>query len=169
VGVAAKVIARNRGIDPQLIEEYFTAGLIHDIGKIPLNAVLPREYLLTIKNADMGKAPLVRAEAEYLGVTHNEVGARVLQAWKIEGALADAVIHHHRYTSYTGEHRDLLYNVVAANYFASLLEIGFAGDCHPEKPVPLVWQTLGISRGIFEEIRPVVDEEIVKAQIFLNL
>jgi HD-like signal output (HDOD) protein len=174
VGVAAKILARKRGIDPTLLEEYFAAGLLHDIGKIPLNAVLPREYLLIIKSADTGPdqktgVSLVRAEAERLGLTHNEVGARVFQAWRIGGALEDAVIHHHNYAAYAGEHKDLLYSVVAANYFASLMGIGFAGDCHPEKPAPLVWKTLGISRDIFNDIRPVVDDEMAKAQIFLNL
>jgi hypothetical protein len=49
------------------------------------------------------------------------------------------------------------------------MEIGCSGDCHPEKPVPLVWGTLGISRGLFDDIKPIVDEEIARAQIFLNL
>ena len=169
VGVAAKIIARKRGIDPNLHEEYFAAGLLHDIGKIPLNAVLPREYLLTVKSADTAKVSLVRAEAEYLGITHNEVGARVFRMWRIEGALEDAVIHHHNAAAYTGKYRDLLYNVAAANYFACLMEIGFAGDCHSEKPAPPVWETLGISLDLFEDIRPMVDEEMAKAQIFLNL
>jgi len=37
VGVSAKAITKKRGIDPKLLEEYFAAGLFHDIGKIPLN------------------------------------------------------------------------------------------------------------------------------------
>jgi putative nucleotidyltransferase with HDIG domain len=169
VGVAAKILARKRGVDPKLLEEYFAAGLLHDIGKIPLNAVLPREYLLSIKSADIGKVSLVRAVAEFLGVTHNDVGARVFRAWRIVGALEDVVIHHHSSAAYTGEHRDLLYSIEAANYFVSLMEIGFAGDCHPEKPAPPVWATLGINGDIFDDIRPIVDGELAKAQIFLNL
>ncbi|GHV32225.1 HD family phosphohydrolase [Spirochaetia bacterium] len=169
VGVAAKVLARKRGVDPNLLEEYFTAGLLHDIGKIPLNAVLPQDYLLTIKSADLGKVSLVQAEAEDLGITHNDVGARILKAWRIEGALEDVVTHHHTCAAYAGKHTDLLYSIVAANYFACLMEIGFAGDCHPAKPAPLVWKALGIGRDLFDDIRPIVDEEIVKAQIFLNL
>jgi HD-like signal output (HDOD) protein len=168
-GVAAKILARKRGVDSRLLEEYFAAGLLHDIGKIPLNAVLSREYLLTVKSADIGKVSLVRAEAEYLRVTHAEVGGRVFRAWRIGGALEDAVIHHHSAGAYTGEHRDLLYSVTAANYFACLAEKGFAGDCHPEKPGAQVWKTLGIHQDIFEDIKPIVDGEMAKAQIFLNL
>ncbi|MCL2879605.1 MAG: HDOD domain-containing protein, partial [Treponema sp.] len=38
VGVAAKMLAKQRGIESKQREEYFTAGLLHDIGKIPLNS-----------------------------------------------------------------------------------------------------------------------------------
>jgi putative nucleotidyltransferase with HDIG domain len=169
VGVAAKLIARKRGVDPKLLEEYFTAGLLHDIGKIPLNAALPRGYLLAMKDADSRSIPLFQGETENLGLNHNEAGALVVQAWRIEGALGDAVIHHHAYTEYAGEHKELLYSIVAANYFASLMEIGFSGSRHPRKPETVVWETLGLAWEDLEEIKPIVDEEIEKAQIFLNL
>jgi putative nucleotidyltransferase with HDIG domain len=169
VGVAAKFIARKRGIDPMLLEEYFTAGLLHDIGKIPMNGVLPKEYLLTIKDADVCGVSLFRVETENMGINHNEVGEMVVKAWRIEGALGDAVIHHHNCVEYRGDHKDVLYSVAAANYFASLEEIGFSGDRHPEKIDVVVWDALGVNREILEKIRPTVDQEIEKAQIFLNL
>jgi putative nucleotidyltransferase with HDIG domain len=169
VGVAAKFIARKRGVDPMLLEEYFTAGLLHDIGKIPMNEVLPKGYLLTIRDADLRGVPLFRVETENMGVNHNEVGERVVKAWRIEGALGDAVIHHHNYLEYGGDHKDVLYSVVAANYFASCEEIGFSGDRHPEKVDGVVWDALGVNREILEKIKPAVDQEIEKAQIFLNL
>jgi HD-like signal output (HDOD) protein len=169
VGVAAKLIARKRGIDSRMLEEYFTAGLLHDIGKIPLNAALPRGYLLAVKDADFRNIPLFQGETETLGLNHNEAGELVAKAWRIEGALADAVIHHHAYTEYAGEHRDLLYTIVAANYFASRMEIGFSGSRHPRKPEHMVWETLGLAWEDIEGIKPAVDDEIEKAQIFLNL
>jgi HD-like signal output (HDOD) protein len=169
VGVATKLIARKRGLDPRLLEEYFTAGLLHDIGKIPLNAVLPRGYLLTVRDADSRKIPLFQAETENLSLNHTGVGELVVKAWHIEGSLGDAVIHHHNYAAYEGEHKDLLYSVVAANYFAAFMEMGFSGDRYPQKPEGMVWEALGVTWESFESIKPIVDEEIGKAQIFLNL
>ncbi|MFP3043356.1 HDOD domain-containing protein [Treponema primitia] len=169
VGVAAKLIARKRGVDPRLLEEYFTAGLLHDIGKIPLNGVLPGDYLLAIKDADLKGLSLFRTETENLGTNHNEVGERVLKFWRIEGALRDAVIHHHNCAEYEGDHKDLLYSVAAANHFASFMKIGFSGDCHPEKVDAVVWETLGLNWETLENIKPIVDNEIEKAQIFLKL
>jgi putative nucleotidyltransferase with HDIG domain len=169
VGVTAKHMAKERGIDPKLHEEYFTAGLLHDIGKIPLNAVFPKDYLHAILTADSKKVPLLRIEERNLGITHNEVGGMVVSAWKIEGALKDAVIHHHDYDEYTGEHSDVLYSVVVANYFAALTETGYSGDRYPEVPGPAIWRTLGVKWEHLEEIKSIVDEEISKAQVFLNL
>jgi HD-like signal output (HDOD) protein len=169
VGVAAKLIARKRGIDPRLLEEYFTAGLLHDIGKIPLNAALPSGYLLAIRDADSRGIPLFQGETESLGFSHAEAGGLVVQAWRLEGALGDAVIHHHNYTDYAGKHRDLLYSIVAADYFANRMEIGFSGNRHPREPEDVVWKTLGLVWEDMEDIQPVVAGEIEKAQIFLNL
>jgi putative nucleotidyltransferase with HDIG domain len=169
VGVAAKHIARKRGVDPRLLEEYFTAGLLHDIGKIPLSAVLPRGYLLAVRDADSRMIPLFQGESENLGLNHVEAGALVTKAWRIEGALRDAVVCHHAYRDYTGEHRDLLHTIVAANFFASRMGIGFSGDRHPLMPEDGVWKTLGLSWETIEDIKPIVDDEIEKAQIFLNL
>jgi putative nucleotidyltransferase with HDIG domain len=169
VGVAAKLIARKRGIDPKLLEEYFTAGLLHDIGKIALNAALPESYLLAVKDADSRRIPLFQGETDNLGVNHAEAGELVVKAWRIKGPLEDAVIHHHNYTDYAGEHKDLLHTIVAANYFASFMEIGFSGNRHPRKPENVVWETLGLAWEDIEDIKPIVDDEIEKAQIFLNL
>ncbi|MDR0597753.1 MAG: HDOD domain-containing protein [Treponema sp.] len=169
VGVAAKLIARKRGVDPRLLEDYFTAGLLHDIGKIPLNAALSGGYLLAVKDADSRRVPLFQGETEKLGINHSEAGKLVVNAWRIGGGLADAVIHHHAYRDYAGEHKDLLYSIVAANYFASFMEIGFSGCRHPRRPEDTVWETLGLAWEDIEDIKPVVDKEIEKAQIFLNL
>jgi putative nucleotidyltransferase with HDIG domain len=169
VGVAAKILAKRRGVDAKQMEEYFTAGLLHDIGKIPLNAVLSKEYMLTVSVADRERISLFRAEEKNLGMTHNAAGALIVKAWRLEGAVGEVIIHHHNYLDYTGPHQDILLSIVAANRFASIMEIGFSGDRYPEKTGDLVWETLGVSRDVFDGIEATVNEEIEKAKIFLRL
>jgi HD-like signal output (HDOD) protein len=169
VGVAAKIIARKRNIDIKQTEEYFTAGLLHDIGKIPLNAVLSKDYMLTVSASDRERISLYRAEDKTLGINHCEAGGMIVQAWRLEGAVGDTITYNHGYTAYDGPHKDVLYSIVAANRFAGIMEIGFSGDRYPEKTDPLIWEFLGIDRGIFDEIEITVNEEIEKAQIFLKL
>jgi HD-like signal output (HDOD) protein len=169
VGLTAKCIARKRGVNPRLLEEYYAAGLLHDIGKLCLNAALPGEYPAAVRDAASRKMPLFQGETERLGLNHNEAGELAAKAWRIEGALGDAVIHHHNYTDYRGEHKDLLYSIVAADYFAAVMETGFSGSPYPRKPENTVWETLGIAWEDVEGMKPAVDEEIKKARVFLAL
>ena len=169
VGVSAKLLAKKRGVDPKLTEEYFTAGLLHDIGKIPLNAVHAKEYMLTVSIADRYRKPLFEAEAGSLGLDHCTAGAMISSAWKLEGAVGDAIVYHHKCEEYSGNSRDVLFSVAAANHFASLSEIGFSGDRFPAHVSPVIWNTLNVSKEIFQEIEESVNNEIGKAEIFLKI
>jgi putative nucleotidyltransferase with HDIG domain len=169
VGVAAKLLAKRRGIDAKQTEEYFTAGLLHDIGKIPLNTVLSREYMLTISTADRERISLFQAEEKTLGINHCTTGAMIVKAWKLEGPVGDGIMYHHSCAEYEGDHKDLLFTVAAANHFATTMEIGFSGDRYPEKDGDIITETLGIGKDGFDEIEQKVNEEIEKAEIFLKL
>jgi putative nucleotidyltransferase with HDIG domain len=169
VGVAAKVLAKHRGIDSKLTEEYFTAGLLHDIGKIPLNAVLSKEYVMAISVSDRERISLHRAEGQILGIDHTKSGAMIASAWKLEGAVGDAIAHHHAYMEYEGPFKDILFSVVLANRFASIMGIGFSGNRYPEKLDNAVWEFLKLDRSIFDEIEQVVNQEIEKAKVFLRV
>ena len=168
VGVTAKLLAKKRGVDSKFHEEYFTAGLLHDIGKIAINAVLADDYLLTVYSADRDKIPLIEAEEKDLSFNHCSIGQRIASAWKLDGPVADTIVFHHN-MEYSGSHVDILRSVALANYFASANEIGFAGDRKPEKPAAKIWEELGINDNIFTEIETVVNEEIEKAKIFLKI
>ena len=169
VGVAAKVLAKQRGVDIKQTEEYFTAGLLHDIGKIPLNAVLSKEYMLTVSTADHERIPLYKAEDKMLGINHCGAGVMIVKAWKLEGAVGDAIVNHHSYTMYDGAHKDIVHSIVTANRFAAVMEIGFSGDRYPEKIGDQVWESLGIDKDFFSGIEKSVNDEIEKAKIFLRL
>ena len=169
VGVAAKIIAKKRNVDTKQLEEYFTAGLLHDIGKIPINAVFPQEYVTTISKADRDRTALYRTEDEILKINHCVSGDKIVSAWKLEGAVGDAIRFHHFYGDYEGEYRDVLYSVIIANRFANIMEIGFSGDRYPDKVDPRVWEYLNIQKDIFDEIEDTVNLEIEKAKVFLNI
>ena len=169
VGVSAKLLAKKRGVDVKMTEEFFTAGLLHDIGKIPLNAVLLKEYMLTVSIADRERISLIKAEKDSLGLNHCSAGALIAAAWKLDGAVRDSIEFHHDYEGYTGDNKDVLYSIAAANRFASISEIGFSGDRYPD-PLPAeVWDALNVSKDVFDEIVENVNNEIEKAEVFLKI
>ena len=169
VGVTAKLIARRRSVDPRLVEEYFIAGLLHDIGKIPMNNVFKERYLAVLSRADRERISLVDAERRELGFDHTDVGKQIGTAWNIGGAVIDAAFAHHDVGGYEGEHRDLVATVHVANYFMNLAEVGFAGDRFPGTPSQEVYQRLGIGLSLLDELESAVDTEIAKAEVFLKV
>jgi HD-like signal output (HDOD) protein len=168
VGVASKLLAKKRGIDQKRLEEYFTAGLLHDIGKIPLNAIASEAYAVTVKAARQKGQPLIRAEDKLLGINHCVCGSWIVNAWKLQGPVGDVIIYHHNCGAYGGACRDLLYNVALANYFIQQYEIGFAGDSFPEL-APEIWGVLGVDYDITRALDAAVIGEIERAQVFLKL
>ncbi|MFW6180931.1 MAG: HDOD domain-containing protein, partial [Spirochaetota bacterium] len=81
VGVASKLIAEKIGVPANLREEFFIAGLLHDIGKIPMNDLYEEPYMKAIRDADLKKRRLVEVEEEVLGITHTEVGKMIAEKW----------------------------------------------------------------------------------------
>ncbi len=169
VGVTAKLIARRRGVDPKAVEEYFAAGLLHDVGKIPLNNALPDEYVRTMALADRERLPLFLAEKRALDLDHCEAGRVVAESWKLGGAIADAIAFHHTHESYRGDHGDVVRTVAVANYFANREGIGFSGNLFPDKPGPEVYGLLDMEKSWLEELEAPVAAEIEKAKVFLKL
>jgi putative nucleotidyltransferase with HDIG domain len=74
----------------------FTAGLLHDIGKVALNPVIGEEAQTAIRTRikEGGKSS-VEAEMEVLGTDHAHVGSCLLQSWKLPEEIVEAVGNHH--------------------------------------------------------------------------
>ncbi|MBM3822372.1 MAG: HDOD domain-containing protein [Verrucomicrobia bacterium] len=74
----------------------YTAGLIHDIGKILMNQALDNKTKEAIQKIIEGQGlSLLEAERAVLKTDHAEVGAHLLQLWKLPEIVIEAVANHH--------------------------------------------------------------------------
>jgi len=75
--------------------DIFLAGLLHDIGWIVFDKIVPEKMLAAIKlKEDTGRWSL-EMEKEYIGMDHAEAGALFLKRWNIPPAVIEIVANHH--------------------------------------------------------------------------
>lgn len=92
----AKVIAKQERVSQAMLDDAFTAGLLHDIGILLLVSNMPEDYKRVLA-LQKEKALLDwQAEQEIFGVTHAEVGAYLLSLWGVGEAIVESVAFHHR-------------------------------------------------------------------------
>lgn len=73
----------------------FTAGLLHDVGKIILSLAEGDEYTEITKQFGSGPA-LQEAEAKAFGFGHAELGARLLTRWGLPKSITIPTRYHHQ-------------------------------------------------------------------------
>ena len=169
VGVTSKIIASKIGIPSNLREEYFIGGLLHDIGKIPLNEVFDELYLKSIQTADMRRVPLMDMENEIIGITHCEVGKMIAEKWNIIGGAAECIRFHHDPNQASEQNFKLVASVYIANAFCNENAVGFSGNRYVKKVEDYILSTVGIKEEFLDEVYASISSEIEKASIFLQV
>lgn len=75
--------------------EYFVAGLLIDIGRLALLKTVPTEYMEVLTRVEEQHEPLQQVERKVLGLDHVEIGARLMETWKLPARLNQACVTHH--------------------------------------------------------------------------
>jgi putative nucleotidyltransferase with HDIG domain len=93
VAVISRYLAEKSGY--RSLEDAFTAGLLHDVGKLIFFQYLPDLFKIAWESARKNGITLHQAEKRELPVTHTRVGAFLAKKWLIPQSLTDAIRYHH--------------------------------------------------------------------------
>lgn len=88
----ARVLALETGMDEGIA---YTAGLLHDIGKMVLALAEGPKYAALMRQAGTSGIALHNAETTAFGFGHAAVGARLLERWKVPSDILIPVSRHH--------------------------------------------------------------------------
>ncbi len=77
-------------------ERLFTAGLLHDVGRLLIYLKLPEQARHTLEIQLSSRRELCDIENEILGFDHTEVAYALLSEWNLPGNLCATVRYHHR-------------------------------------------------------------------------
>jgi HD-like signal output (HDOD) protein len=151
-------------------EEYFVAGMLHDLGKIPLNNRFPNDYVEALNLVDTGQCPLDRAENTIFDLDHSLVGGLIAEKWQLNENMNNVLCYHHTPEEATNGNRRLILTVALANLFANMMKIGSAGDLFPDKDIlDSLLEDVGVDWPALSEMADQITDNIEKAKIFLQV
>ncbi len=125
--VTSKMIAEKVGKDAESNLAY-TAGLLHDIGKLVLANYFPDDYAPVFKKLETKDLFMYEAERLVLGFTHCDISEWLLEQWNFPEGLIDTITSHHMNVPEGHGVKSEILVVRLANILCNQWEIGNGGN-----------------------------------------
>ena len=172
VGIAGETIAKfTRHKNPP---DLFTAGLVHDIGKIAVYIIDPDLFMDTIKHALDNNMSVAEAE-EATGVPkHETVGQILAKKWNLPLSIQVAIQFHHQKDTQRrlGIGPELTRNVdiiLLANLLTHALKFGNSGHGKVQGAPKVVLERLTITQNQLPKVIEDIRQGLTAAEGFLKI
>ncbi len=163
-GIIAKLIAAR--LANTQTERFFTAGLLHDVGRLIILKNLPHAATESLLYARENLVPHVEAERAVLGFDHGQVSGILLDRWRFPASLTGIIAGHHDPLA-TAEPREAAI-LQLADVLAVAAEITAGGMYVLPNPAPESFDLLGLAPADLPALLDAHDEQIeTVAAIFL--
>ncbi len=148
----------------------FTAGLLHDVGKLVLEELYPKDYPKVLEKISKEQVSWNFAEQEVLDFEHPLVGSILLESWGVPVSVRDPIIFHLDPTE--SEFDPVATHVLHYADYLSRLRGASCLKGEPGEPPPFLSPTTRDILGLPEdddEIINLLEEEFQKAAEFFDL
>ncbi len=172
VALSSRRLALMLRVSQQESSDYFSAGLLHDIGKAVLALTMPEEFRRSLAKAREESQPLFEVERDELEVNHADVGALLAQRWGFPESLLMGIAMHHEAGALDAplfdDAADVVTCVFVADQICKTLRYGDSGEAYIQ-PLP-PWVEQRFDRDLPDLIRslPDMEEELQKARVFIS-
>lgn len=172
VAVASELIAARHSelgdIEPA---QAFVCGLLHDIGKLALEHVLPKSYSRVIELTEQSTSNIAQIERRVLGIDHHTAGKRLAEKWGLGHQLADVIwLHGSPYASLPNlPHRRMVGLIGLADAHVRALHIGYSGNHKLADDLPARAVALGLDPQRVHAAVQTIGEQLEKRASALGL
>ena len=74
--------------------EAFVCGLLHDLGKVALDAALPKSFDRVVEATDLLRGNIADLERSIIGLDHMVVGKRLAERWGLPTSIRECIWLH---------------------------------------------------------------------------
>lgn len=109
-------------LDKNIPNMYATAGLMHDIGKVVMMSELKKDYNKLLFQVSAAKnVHLMELEVSKFGISHQEMGALLLDWWDLPYPIVEATLYHHSPFNQNIINKEIVQVVHLANHYAWII------------------------------------------------
>jgi putative nucleotidyltransferase with HDIG domain len=158
-----------------LVDDIFTSGLLHDLGKVFLDGFMHEEFENIIAKAEEEKVSFIEAEHALYDVDHTMVGEWMARTWQLPLHVIAGIKHHHHDVekrSGLSISQDPYIDIVRlADCGVKVRKIGHSGDSINYKPEleKKLFRRLPISEEDMNGFLDNLENEVKKSEELLNL
>jgi putative nucleotidyltransferase with HDIG domain len=153
--ITEKIARLTQRIPPSLA---YTAGLLHDIGKVVLDQYISSALPLFYRELE-NEVDFLELEKKHLGVNHTEVGSQLAEKWSFPESLVDTILNHH-YPENATQHPELTHMVYIADFLMSKFHAGLEREHINTDNFVSRFEKIGLSVSQFQEIVDLVPVNI---------
>ena len=125
----------------------FTAGLLHGLGRLALDLIVPRGLGRALALAEQRRVDAALTERALIGMDHHTAGKRLAEHWGLPSSLRDVIWLHAQPASAIPElaHASLIGVVTVARAMSRRLHLGWSGDFSPVPDMAALSGEFGLS------------------------
>ncbi|MBW1796829.1 MAG: HDOD domain-containing protein [Deltaproteobacteria bacterium] len=140
----------------------YTAGLLHDIGKVVLDQYVSSQIPFFYRRTQIDGIELCEAESEKLGITHPEAGELLAENWSLPENLTDTIRYHHCPEQSTID-PELTHLVYLADLLMSRFQAGRELECLNMDKLSSRLQKVGLATSQFPILVDLIPQGIFES------
>jgi HD-like signal output (HDOD) protein len=166
VGVCARGLACH-GRQAQA-DEYFVAGLVHDMGLLVEAQLFPDKFRALIDACVATRQDFCRAEEQALGADHQTFGAALAAKWRFPPALRYGAGYHHDPRPLQPEFHRAVTLICLADTVCCHMQHGFYLTGYTHSVTEEMLATIGVDAAALAELQAALPEMIAEAEQILS-